>query len=205
MSTGRLASLGFMLLSLTACASTGFVSTWRAPDAQPLTGDGPKVAAVVMSKDESVRRAAEDALARELTRRGAEGVAMYTIFAPSDPGNEALAKAALEKAGVSAVVVMRPVGSTQEVYSTPLPHPAPRGWYWGGYYGYGWGAPWGGAVAGEIRTRTIVSIETLVYSMKQNKLVWAGQSETTSPSSVDSLVKEIIAAVASEMKKQRLI
>ena len=100
---------------------------------------------------------------------------------------------------------MRPVGSTQEAYATPLAHSAPRGWYWGGYYGYGWGAPWGGAVAGEIRTRTIVSIETLVYSMKQNKLVWAGQSETTSPSDVDSLVKEIIAAVASEMKKQRLI
>jgi hypothetical protein len=67
MNAGRWTWLGAMLLSLTACASTGFVSTWRAPDAQPLTGEGPKVAAVVMSKDESVRRSAEDALARELT------------------------------------------------------------------------------------------------------------------------------------------
>jgi hypothetical protein len=203
MNAGRWTWLGAML-SLTACASTGFVSTWLAPDAQPLTGEGPKVAAVVMSKDESVRRAAEDALARELTRRGAEGVAMYTIFASSDRGNEAPAKAALEKAGVSAVVVMRPVGTAQEVSSTPLPYAAPRGWYWGGYYSYGWGAPWGGA-GGDIRTGTIVAVETLVYSMKQNKLVWAGQSKTANPSNVDSLVKEIIAAVANEMKKQKLI
>jgi hypothetical protein len=100
---------------------------------------------------------------------------------------------------------MRPVGTAQEVSSTPLPYAAPRGWYWGGYYSYGWGAPWGGAAGGDIRTGTIVAVETLVYSMKQNKLVWAGQSKTTNPSNVDSLVKEIIAAVGNEMKKQKLI
>jgi hypothetical protein len=62
---------------------------------------------------------------------------MYTIFARSEPGNEALVKVALEKAGVSAVVVMRPVGTTQEVNSVPLPYAGPYGGFWGGYYSYG--------------------------------------------------------------------
>jgi hypothetical protein len=50
-----------------------------------------------------------------------------------------------------------------------------------------------------------VHIETLVYSMKQNKLVWSGQSKTTNPSNLDALVKEVIYAVADEMKKGGLI
>ena len=58
---------------------------------------------------------------------------------------------------------------------------------------------------GEIRTNTIVSVETLVYSLKQNKLVWGGQSKTTNPSSVDKLVKTLATATAKELQKQGLI
>ncbi|HJY41606.1 MAG TPA: hypothetical protein VJ303_10235, partial [Steroidobacteraceae bacterium] len=48
---------------LTACSSAPFVSTWRAPDAQPLDVRGSKVAAVVMVNNEASRRVAEDKLA----------------------------------------------------------------------------------------------------------------------------------------------
>lgn len=33
----------------------------------------------------------------------------------------------------------------------------------------GWGTPWGVAQTGEIRTNTVVQVETLVYSLRQNK------------------------------------
>jgi hypothetical protein len=198
----RLAALALVSASTVACATTGFVSTWKAPDAQPLKPEGSKVAAVVMHKNEAARRAAEDALAAELTRRGGEGIPSYTLI----PGttDEAQAKAAFEKAGIAGVVVMRPVGTTQEISSTTTMYAGPtyRGYWGGGYYGYGWGGAYGGT---EIRTDTIVSIETLVYSMKQNKLVWAGQSKTTNPSRVDGLVKEIVRAAAEEMRKEGLL
>jgi hypothetical protein len=198
----KFASLVLASSSLAACATTGFVSTWKSPDAQPLKPEGSKVAAVVMHKNEASRRAAEDALAAELTRRGGQGIPSYTLI----PGtsDEAQAKAAFEKAGVAGVVVMRPVGTTQEISSTTTMYAGPtyRGYWGGGYYGYGWGGAYGGT---EIRTDTIVSIETLVYSMKQNKLVWAGQSKTTNPSKVDGLVKEIVRAAAEEMRKEGLL
>jgi hypothetical protein len=81
------------------------------------------------------------------------------------------------------------------------------GGYYGGYYGHGWGATWGPPTmsGGEIRTDTIVIVETLVYSLKQNKLVWGGQSRTTNPQDVDELVSELAAAVAEELEKQGLI
>jgi hypothetical protein len=190
---------------LSACATTGFVSTWKAPDAQPLQLSGAKVAAVVMISNEAARRAAEDALAREITAHGAQGVAMYTIQPEARPNNEQAVRAAVEGAGVAGAVVMRPVGKEKEVVATPVAYGGPMyGGYWGGYYGYGWGSPYayGGT---EIRTDTIVSIETLVYSLRQNKLVWAGQSRTTNPTGVDQLVKETSTAVALELQKQGLI
>ena len=201
----RLLKFAFVIAatgSLVACAATSLVSSWKAPDAQPLKGEGSKVAVVVMTKNESTRRAAEDALARQITARGGQGMPTYTILAGSKEPDEAAAKAALDKAGVNAVVVLRPVGKDKEIVSTPTMYAGPYyGPYWGGYYGYGWGGAWGG----DIRTNTLVTVETLVYSMKQNKLVWAGQTETTNPSKVDTFVTEIADAVAKELKKQGLI
>jgi hypothetical protein len=203
----RFSTCGTILASvmLSACATTSFVSTWKAPDAKALQLSGAKVAAVVMIQNEAARRAAEDALAREITAHGAQGVAMYTIQPEARPNNEQAVRAAVEGAGVAGAVVMRPVGKEKEVVATPVAYGGPMyGGYWGGYYGYGWGSPYayGGT---EIRTDTIVSIETLVYSLRQNKLVWAGQSKTTNPTGVDQLVKETSTAVALELQKQGLI
>jgi hypothetical protein len=194
--------LGMALVSA-ACATTGFTSTWRAPDAQPFEPKGARVVALVMNANEAQRRSAETALARELTALGAVGIPMHTIAPEANPSSEAQVRAAVEKEGATAVVVMRPTGSRQEISSTSTMYAGPSyGGFWGGYYGYGWGAPYGGT---EIRTDTIVSIETLVYSLRQNKLVWAGQSNTTNPANVESFVEEIVAAAVRELRREKLL
>lgn len=191
--------------TLFACASSPFIASWKAPDAAPLQLSGSKVAAVVMMSNQASRRAAEDALAREITARGAQGVPMYTILPEGKPESEAAARAALEKAGVAGAVVMRPVSVDKEISSTPVTYSQPMySGYYGGYYGHGWGTSWGPS-GGEIRTDTIVVVETLVYSLKQNKLVWGGQSRTTNPKNVDQLVKKLAAAAAKELETQGLI
>ena len=186
--------------ALASCASTSFVSTWKAPDAQSLKGEGSKVAAVVMTQNESTRLSAEDSLAREITRRGGQGIPAYTLIPNEPTQDEGTCQKAFEKAGINVIVVMRPRAVTQELNATPT---AGGYWYGGGYYGYGWGAAWGPAY--DIHTDTNVFIETLVFSMKQNKLVWSGQSKTTNPSNLDSLVREVADAVGNEMKKEGLI
>jgi len=116
--------------------------------------------------------------------------------------DESQAKSRLENAGVVGVVTMRPVGRDKEVVSTPTAYTGPHyDPFWGGYWGYGWGGAW---PAQQIRTNTIVSVETLVYSLGQNKLVWGGESSTTNPSNVDSFVREIADEVAKELKKAGL-
>ena len=60
-----------------------FIDSWKDPEAQPLQVRGAKVVAVVMMQDPKARQRAEDALAREITALGAQGVPMYSI-APGD-------------------------------------------------------------------------------------------------------------------------
>jgi len=203
-------SIPFLMsaLLLAGCASSeGFVSSWRAPDAAPLQLRGAKVAAVVMIKDESVRRPAEDALAREITARGAQGIPMYALSPGGSPSDEAAARAACEKAGVQGIVVIKPTAVDKQITSEPVTHLEPTySGYWDGYYGFGWGASYAPVTAGEeIRADTIVTIETRVYSLKQNKLVWAGKSKTTNPSNVDHVVKQLASATAKQLEKEGLI
>jgi hypothetical protein len=196
------------LVSLSSCASNGFVSSWKAPDAAPLEVKGAKVGAVVMMRDEASRRVAEDALVREINARGAQGIPSYTVMPDSRPATEAEARAAFEHAGVQGIVVMRPVSVDKEVVSSPVTYlePTYRS-YWGGYYRYGWDSPWALPVATDVdvHTNTIVTIETLVYSLRQNKLVWAGKSRTTNPKDVEALIKELSAAAAKELQRQGLL
>lgn len=187
-----------------ACASTPFVSSWRAPNAEPLKITGAKVAAVAMIDQVASRRAAEDAIARELTARGAIGVPMYTIDPDAGPSDEPAARAALEREGFTGVVVFRPMGTEQQIVSSPAYWGPTYSMYWGGYYGFGWGMPWYGYGV-DIHTNTVVSVETLVYSLRQNMLVWGGQSTSTNPSSFDKLVHETATNVAKELERLGLL
>ncbi len=204
----RSAKLALVLAAsvvVAACATTTFHSTWKAPGVQPGNFKGKKVAALIVSKEEGVRYGAEDALARELTARGAVGIAAYSLIPKELVQDKEKAKEFLEKAQVAGVVAMRVVGKDKEISSTPGGYYAGPAYatFWGaGYYGYGWGAVYS---PGYVQTDTIVIVETLVYSLEQDKLVWAGQSETTNPEKVGPFIKELVAKAAAEMKKQGLI
>ena len=76
------------------------------------------------------------------------------------------------------------------------------GGFYGGFYGYGWGGAYGGST---IRTDTIVYVETLVYDLTSDELLWAGQSSTMNPSKADKMVKELVDEAAKEMRKQGLL
>jgi len=223
--------LGGLLASACGGPSTQFVSSWRSPKAEPIHFRGEPVVAVVMVENEITRRSAEDALAREITHYGAKGIPMYTLMAGDPESNEPAARKAIEGAGVKGVVVMRPKGkrTKTETHESYAYSDAMYGSYWGGYYGYGWGQPWsyarGGlpttgpmppygyatgystpAVATTTTTTTeVVVVEVLVYSLKQNMLVWAGESESTPPDKVDEFVAQLAAQTARELGEKGLL
>ena len=57
---------------------------------------------------------------------------------------------------------------------------------------------------GSVQTDTEVTIETLIYSLNQDKLLWAGTSRTSNPDGLQGLITDVADAVASQVAKQGL-
>ncbi len=189
-------------LCLSACGSTTFTSTWKAPDAHRVDPAGKSIAALVISGDKKRRRDAEVYLTHELTIRGAHGIAAYTLIGLDYPSVDD-ARARFKEAGVEGVVIMRVVGHDQRVIVDPGGFSGSAYGSFGSYYSsYGLAV---GYSTGSVQTDTVVTIETLIYSLSQDKLLWAGTSRTSNPAGVQSLITEVADAVASQMVKQGLI
>ncbi len=58
---------------------------------------------------------------------------------------------------------------------------------------------------GSVATTTLLRIETLVYSLERDTLLWAGTSRTSDPTNVPRLVSEIADAAAKQMVKQGVL
>ena len=87
-------------LAVSACGSTSFNTTWKAPDAKPVTVEaGDKILALVISQNEATRRGAEAALAAELSKNGAEGIPAYSVIPDEAVQDQSKAKPYIEKSG----------------------------------------------------------------------------------------------------------
>jgi hypothetical protein len=186
-------------VTLAACATTSLQSTWKNPAAAPLNLKGKKVVALVVVDEEALRYAAEDQAAREITAHGAVGIPAYTLVPQAQIRDKERARAIFEKEGIDAVVVLRTIAKEKALTGSFSGSPG-YGSFWGpGFWG---GGGWGD---GYLRTDTILVVETLVYSLEQNQLVWASQSQTTNPTQVGSFIRELGKTIGTEMEKQGLL
>ena len=189
-------------LCVSACGTTTFTSTWKAPDAQRVDPVGKSVAALVISPDKKQRRDAEVYLTHELTIRGMRGVAAYTLIGLDHPTVD-YARTRFKEAGVEGVVIMRLVAHDQRTIVDPGGFSGSAYGTFGSYYSsYGMELTYS---TGSVQTDSVVTLETLIYSLTQDKLLWAGTSRTSNPEGVQSLIAEVAEGVSSEVAKQGLV
>jgi hypothetical protein len=191
-----------LVVSVSMLEAAKFKSTWKADGAQPLNFRGKKVLALVLTEDQNLEVSAEEALARELTALGVDGVAAYRLIPRPELRDAEKARGWVTRAGVAGVVAMRPLGSEKQVSYTPDMWVSPYyGSLWN-YYGYGWNTMY---VAGSVREDTVVSVETLVFSVAEDKLLWAGVSEKTNPKTLQKLVADLVKESVKELGKVGLV
>jgi hypothetical protein len=148
-----------------------------------------------------VRRAAEDRLAAELDALGADGVAAYTIVDDATLVDQGQARARLLEAGFDGAVVMRSTGKEERLRSSPELYTGYRYSSFSSFSGWGFGATY----PVRLETDTIVMVETLVYRLSEDKILWGGVSRTFNPSRLDVLIEELCAAVWKELKAEGLV
>ncbi|HUL74578.1 MAG TPA: hypothetical protein VLT86_15825 [Vicinamibacterales bacterium] len=185
-------------LAVACGATTKLTAVWKDPAAG--TTRFKKIIVAVQTKNMAMRRSAES----HLVTRIPNSTASYEVLTEDETRDVNRAKAKVMGAGFDGAVVVRYLGKdTQTTYvpGTTWWGPAPYGSAWG-YWGYGWGAVYD---PGYIATDTIITLETHVYSLTDDKLLWASQSETTNPSSMENLINSLIDKTVAEMKKQKVL
>jgi hypothetical protein len=185
-----------------AAADTKFVNVWKSPDVAHLNFAGKKIAALVITDDQPLQMSGEEALTRELTARTVNGLATYRIVPREELKSAERAKSWFERAGIEGVVALRPVSrETEQKYSPVVWSSGYYQSFWG-YYGYGWESVY---VAKPSGTTTTIVVETLVYDLTHDRLVWAGTSETRDAKHLQEFVADLVNAAVDEMKKMKLV
>jgi hypothetical protein len=186
-------------LWLAACATpTTLENTWRSPS---LTGPVhfKKVLAVAMVEDPDLRRRAEDEIVSHL--RSDDALPTRAVIPDAELGDVERAKARLAAGGFDGAVVMRPVAVEERVKYSSAYIANDYDSFWG-YYGAGWGDPW---QAGPMKVDTHLRVETLVYSVTTDELLWVGVTRTINPESLRVTINQIAAAVVEDLRKHGLV
>jgi len=191
--------LGALLAGTLACASGGspdLETSWRDPSVSALHFR--RVLVSYVSNDESVRRRVEDKLAKQIPNSFAAYRAAPDLNVRDRPGASAL----LREKMFDGAIVMRVVDAQDRQSYVPL-----TTWYTGypSFYGY-WGSSWGMVQRpGYVVNDRMVSVETAIYSIKDDKLLWAARTRTLNANSPSKLVDETVDAVVRELRGQRLM
>ena len=199
----RLPLAVLLAASASACVSTTFTHTWKAPDAQALDPQGYKIAAVYITSDEGGRRVAEDVLVQKLSARGAQGVASYSLVSREKLEDMAYVQARLLEAGVDGVLTLRVIDEKQEISLAETGYRPWIGPHYGRltrYWDYGWDYPYEPA-----RINNVVRVETLVYSLTRDELLWAGTSRTVNPKELPKFVAGLADELAKRLMHQGLL
>lgn len=210
-------SLVLLLVAVSACktTATNFSQSYRNPGYEETAFK--KVLVIAVAQDAPGRKAFEDALAAAIAEEGGSATPSYTVLPDDEKLSEDDLHAVIERDGVDGVLVTRllSVDKATESYTPPKQYNNPQTRYYPGGWGYGYG--YGGFYGfygttyaavhepGYFETNTKLKLETNLYSVARNELVWTGQSETIDPDSIEDARASVTAAVAKELKAERLI
>lgn len=185
----------FLILGCTP--STTLKSSWRDPETQVKVGQFTKVLVVAFVKNETSRRTVEDNIVKLLKTKG---YTSYQYLGQNSQLSQEELTAKIKEDSFDGAVVMRLVDKEKETEYVPGTGTYPsyyRGF--GSYYGSAYG---GYNDPGYYKENKIYSVETNLYSLKENKLIWSGVTNTVNPSDLDKMIAQIGKVVTEEMKKQ---
>jgi len=186
------------MLALGACAtSTTLTSTWAEPSAGPL--DYKKILVAFQSPDKNRRGGAEV----RMKQRIPGAMSSNTVFLQGEERDIERVKARIRELGFDAVVVMRVVGvDKSQVYVPPSSYTTATDYNMYGYWQTGWVHVYD---PGYTKETTVATVETLLYQVDGEKLIWVSRGQTLNPKDVPGSIDEIIDANVEAMRKKGLL
>jgi hypothetical protein len=186
---------------VTACSSTQVTEQWSDPEQKTAFTN---LLVLSLNQNDTQRRMFESGFIQQLDKRGIESTASYELLPDKkDLSTEAI-KSAIAGTGIDAVLVMRQVRVKKEDRYVPPRYDYVGDPFYGSFYGYyGRFAPI--YTPGYITEDTIVHLETNLYRVDGEKLIWSGKTETFNPTNTNSLIDELAKTIVGELSKDNLI
>lgn len=192
-----------LFLVVAGCGTSArIVKSWRDPDVTVDMAKLNKVLVVAMLRNETNRRATEDKL---VTMLNGKGVASYNVLTKDvkEDGEEKI-KEQLKQDGFDGAVIMKLADVEKDVQYVPgrfNTYPPYYGRFWG-YYWRSWNSFY---EPGYYETTKNFTVETNVYSLTRDKLVWSGISRSSDPENVQKLMDAVAGEVFKKMKKEGFV
>ncbi|WP_309609492.1 hypothetical protein [Flavobacterium sp.] len=194
--------LFILILIVTSCASTKIVESWKEPDKQITIDKLKKVLVVAMFKDETSNRKAEDQMVKFLKDKG---IPSYNYLNKNfDKTKVEVIQNKIKKDGFDGAVTMRLIDVDKEtIYQRNGINRFPNNYRdFSNYY-------YDSAISyynpdNYITTKTY-TIETNIYSITENKIIWSALTETSDPKGVNKMTEEVTQVVYKQMIKDGLI
>jgi hypothetical protein len=167
---------------------------------QTYGGTVKKIIVMGISQKQSIQRFFEDEFVRQLRQRGIDGVAGYTVLPYDQKIDKDFIAQKAREAGADTVLVARPLSREIQRSYVPgqayaVPGPYSR---WGSYYGHAYSP-------GYVVEDEYVYIETNLFDVATEKLIWSTQSETVILASDQELIKSFISTMISQLSSDKLI
>jgi hypothetical protein len=200
--------------SLAACSktTTSISQSYRNPGFEQTVFK--KLFVIGVASTQEGRQAFEDAFAKAITEQGGGAQASWGHLPQGEQLEEEAIRAAIDGGNFDGVLITRVLSvDKDQKYVEPKAYNNPKTTYYaggGGLYGYNYYGFYGTTYArvhepGYFETSTTLRLETNLYSVATDGLVWTGQSKTVDPESLADARASMTAAVAKKLKDEKLI
>jgi hypothetical protein len=173
-----------------SCATTVTTNVWRD---QTYQGPIKKVLVMGISQKVGIQRFFEDEFVRQLKGKGTDAVAGYSMLPYDEKMDKDFIAAKARESGADSVLVARPI--SRKIERSYVPGTYRR---WGSYYGYAYSS-------GYVVDDEYVYIETNLYDVATEKLIWTAQSETIILATDQELIISFISTMIAQLASDRLI
>jgi len=187
---------------LAGCSSSNKISnSWKNPEATQESAKFQTVAVFAMVKNPDMRMDVEESLASQMPNTIA--VPSYKMITNEELEDINAVKKKLSERGMEGALVLsvRNVDQKTSYYSSGM---YPSAYYsFGGYYNYAWNYMYDPYAYSS--TNVYVDLEILIYSLKDDKLVWYGESTSVNPETIQQTISELAVSVKNQLVEDGLL
>lgn len=193
-----------MAFLMSSCANTKISQSWVEPDNNKVYKD---LMIIGIGESEQNRRAYESYFVEELRAKGLEAEPSYKLLKDGLKIERDTILKAIDGLDIDGVIITHLAAVDEETIYRPTMDYMPMygGGYYGGMYSYYPHVNTYVSQPGYYTTHETYTLETNLYDVESEELVWSARSRTFSPESVDEVIVDITKLLIQDMSAKNVI